>query len=123
MSYQLGELGDTWEYLLICNGFGENEEWPRRRSRTRRRRIKTEEAKPELEESGSQGNLDDEVSEPSQTLSINAVKFKSKTNPKVSIDNSQPQVRKLIITIPYQNKDLPHSQANISQKPAEDQIS
>ena len=64
MSYQLGELGETWESFLMHNGFGENEEWPGERPRTRRRHIKTEEAKPELEESGSQGNLDDEVSEP-----------------------------------------------------------
>ena len=61
VSYRLGELGDTWESFLIRNGFGENEEWPR----TKRRRIKTEEVDPELEEFGSQGNLDDEVSEPS----------------------------------------------------------
>ena len=65
IAYRLGELGDNWEYFLICNGFGENEEWPKQRSRTRRRRIKIEEAEPELEESGSQGNLDNEVSEPS----------------------------------------------------------
>ena len=32
-------------------------------------------------------------------------------------------MRKSTITIPYQNKIFPHSQANISQKPAEDQIS
>ena len=32
-------------------------------------------------------------------------------------------MRKPATTIPYQNKDLPHSQANISQKWAEDQIS
>ena len=42
VSYQLGELGDTWESFLIRNGFGENEEWPRQRPRTRRRCIKTE---------------------------------------------------------------------------------
>ena len=65
MSYPLGELGDTWESFLIRNGFGENEEWPRRRPRNRRRCINTEEVEPKLEESGSQGNLDNEMSEPS----------------------------------------------------------
>ena len=65
MSYRLGELEDTWESFLIRNGFGENEEWPRRRPRTRRRRIKTEQVEPELEESSSQYNLDNEVFEPS----------------------------------------------------------
>ena len=88
VSYRLKELGETWESFLMRNGFGENEEWPRQRPRTKHRRIKTEEIEHELEESGSQGNLEDEVSEPSQTLSINAVKFKSKTNPKVPVDNS-----------------------------------
>ena len=91
------------------NGFGENEEWPRRRPRTSRRRIKTEEAKHELEESSSQGNLDKEVSEPSRTLSTRNVKVKSETNPEILFDNSQPRVRKPMITIPCQNKDLPHS--------------
>ena len=69
-----------------------------------------------------QGNLDDEVSEPSRTLSISDVKVKLEKNPEVPIDNSQTRVRKLEITIPCQNKNLPHSQANISQKQAEDQI-
>ena len=77
-------------------------------------RIKDEEAEHELEESGSQGNLDDEVFEPNQTLSINDVKVNIETNPEVLVDNSQPQVRKPATTIPYQNKDLPHLQANIS---------
>ena len=95
---------DTWESFLIRNGFGENEEWPRQRPRTRRRRIKTKEAKPELEESSSQGNLDNEVSEPSRTLSTSNVKVKSKTNPEIPVDNSQPRVRKPAITILCQNK-------------------
>ena len=53
MSHRLGELGDTWESFLMCNGFGENEEWPRRRLKTRKRRIKTKQVEPELEDSGS----------------------------------------------------------------------
>ena len=49
VSYQLGELGDSWESFLARNEFGENDEWPRWRSKTRRRRIKTEVGGPELE--------------------------------------------------------------------------
>ena len=90
ISYQLGELGDTWESFLICNGFGENEEWPRRRPRTRRRHIKTKEADPELEEFGSQGNLDNEMSEPSRIPSTSDFKVKSETNPKILVDDPQP---------------------------------
>ena len=70
------------------NGFGENEEWPRWRPRTRRRHIKTKEIKPDLEESGSQGNLDNEVSKPSRTLSISDVKVKSEKNHEMPVDNS-----------------------------------
>ena len=42
VSYRLGELGDSWESFFACNGFGENEEWPQRRPKTKRRRIKIE---------------------------------------------------------------------------------
>ena len=90
VSYRLGELGDTWESFLIHNGFGENEEWPRQRPKNRRRRIKTEEVGSELEECGSQDNLDNEVSEPIQTLSSNKFKFKFETNPEIPVDDSQP---------------------------------
>ena len=81
-------MGDNWESFPICNGFGENEEWPKQRPRTRRRCIKTEEVEPELEDSSSQGNLDNEVSEPSRTLSTSNVKVKSETNPEIPVDNS-----------------------------------
>ena len=91
------------------NGFGENEEWPRRRPRTRHKHINIDETERELEEFGSQGNLDDEVSEPSRTLSISDVKVKSETNPEVHVHNSKPRVRKPKITIPCQSKELPHS--------------
>ena len=53
MSYQLGELGETWESFLMRNRFGGTEEWPKQRPRVRRRHIKNEEAEPELEEFGS----------------------------------------------------------------------
>ena len=89
MSHQLGELGKTWESFLMHNGFGENEEWPRQRPRIRRRHIKDEEAEPELEESGSQGNMDNEASGPSQIWNVSGVKFETKTNPKVPVDNPQ----------------------------------
>ena len=39
------------------------------------------------------------------------------------VDDSQPPMRKLVITPPCTNEGLPHSQTNISQKLAEDQIS
>ena len=113
MSYRLGELGETWESFIMCNGFGGNEEWPRQRPRFRRRRIKNEETEHELEESGSQGNLGDEVSEPSQTLSISDVKVKIETNSEVHVDNSQNQVSKPTTTIPCQNKNLLHLQVDI----------
>ena len=29
VSYQLEELGETWDSFLVHNRFGENEEWPR----------------------------------------------------------------------------------------------
>ena len=35
VSYQLGELGDSWESFLSRNEFGENEEWPQRRPKTK----------------------------------------------------------------------------------------
>ena len=53
VSYRLEELGETWDSFLVRNGFGANEEWPKQRPRVRRRRMKNEEAEPELEESGS----------------------------------------------------------------------
>ena len=90
VSYQLGELGDTWESFLIHNGFGENEEWPRRRPKTKRRHIKTEEAGPNLEECGSQDNLDNEVSKSGRTLSSSDFKVKSETNPEIHVDDSRP---------------------------------
>ena len=49
VSYQLGELGDSWETFLSCNEFGENDEWPQRRSKTNRIRIEIEVGGPELE--------------------------------------------------------------------------
>ena len=123
VSYRLGELGETWESFLMCNRFGGNEEWPKQRPRVRRRHIKNEETEPGLEESGSQDNLGDEISKPSQTLSINDVKVNIETNSEVPADNSQARMRKPPITIPCQNKDLPHSQADIGQTLAEDQTS
>ena len=89
MSHRLGELGDTWESFLMCNGFGENEEWPRRRLKTRKRRIKTEQVESELEDSSSQGNMDNEASRPSQIQSVSDVKVETNTNLKVPIDNPQ----------------------------------
>ena len=35
VSYWLGELGDYWESFLTHNEFEKNEEWPRRRPKTR----------------------------------------------------------------------------------------
>ena len=35
VSYRLGELGYSWEYFLARNKFGENEEWPRWRPKTK----------------------------------------------------------------------------------------
>ena len=89
VSYQLAELGETWESFLMRNRFGGNEEWPKQRPRVRRRRIKNEEAEPELEESGSQDNLGNEISKPRQTLSISDVKVKIEINFEVHVDNSQ----------------------------------
>ena len=113
VSYRLGELGETWESFVMRNRFGGNGEWPKQRPRVRRRRIKNEETEPELEESGSQGNLGDEVSEPSQTLSISDVKVNIETNSEVPADNSQAQMRKPPIIVSCQNKDLSCSQDDI----------
>ena len=88
ISYQLGELGDTWESFLIRNGFGENEEWPKRRPITRRRCINTEQVEPELEESGFQDNLDNEVSKPSRIPSTSNFKVNSKINLEILVDDS-----------------------------------
>ena len=49
VSYWLGELGDSWESFLSHNEFGENDEWPQRRSKTNRIRIEIEVGGPELE--------------------------------------------------------------------------
>ena len=57
--------------------------------------------------------MGDEVSEPSQTLGIIDVKVKIETNSEVHVDNSQNRVRKSVATIPCQNKNLLHSQADI----------
>ena len=35
VSYQLKELGDSWESFLARDEFGENEEWPQQRPKTR----------------------------------------------------------------------------------------
>ena len=94
ISYRLGELGDTWESFLIRNGFGENEEWPRWRPKTRWIPINTEEAKPKLEEFGSQDNLDIEVPEPNRTLSSSDFKVKSEKNPEIPVNESQLRMRK-----------------------------
>ena len=91
------------------NRFGGNEEWPKQRPRVRRRCIKNEEVDPELEESGSQTNLGDEISEPSQTLSVSDVKVKVGKNYEVPADNSQEQMGKPPIPIPCQNKNPHHS--------------
>ena len=83
VSYRLAELGETWESFLMRNRFGGNEEWPKHRPRVRHRYIKNEEADPKLEESGSQDNLGDEISEPRQTLSMSDVKVKVETNSEI----------------------------------------
>ena len=113
VSYQLGELGETWESFVMRNRVGGNGEWPKQRPRVRSRRIKNEETEPELEDSGSQDNLGDEMPQPGQTLSFGDVKVKVETNYEVPADNSQVQMRKLLNPIPYQNKNPPHSQADI----------
>ena len=123
VSYWLGELGDSWESFLTRNGFGENEEWPLRRPKTRWRHIKTEESRPELEECGSQYNLDNEVSKSGRTLSRSDFKVNSEVNPETPVDDSRPRTRKSVITTPCPNDGLPHSQTNISKKPTEDQVS
>ena len=89
VSYGLGEPRETWESFLMRNRFGGNEEWSKQRPRVRRRHIKNEETDPEREESGSRDNLGDEISKPSQTLSINDLKVKIETNFEVPADNSQ----------------------------------
>ena len=109
VSYRLGELGDSWESFLTHNWFGENEEWPRRRPKARRRRIKTKVVGPELEECGSQDNLGNEVSKSGRTLSSNDFKVKSEVNPETPIDDYRPQMRKSMITAPCPNDGLPHS--------------
>ena len=91
------------------NGFGANEEWPKQRPRVRRRRIKNEETEPELEDSGFHYNLGDEMSQLGQTLSFGDVKVKVETNSEVPANNSQFRMRKPLIPITCQNKDLPHS--------------
>ena len=89
MSYRLVELGETWDSFLVRNRFGVNEKWPKQRPRVRRRHINNEEAEPELEDSGSEDNLGNEIAEPSQTLNIGDVKVKVETNSEVPTDNSQ----------------------------------
>ena len=89
VSYRLRELGEAWESFLMRNGFGENEEWPRQKPRLRRRRIKDEQAELDLEDFGSQGNMDNEASRPSQIENVSGFKFETETNPEVPIDNPQ----------------------------------
>ena len=73
----------------MCNRFGVNEEWPKQRPRVRHRCINNEEDEPELEDSGSEDNLGNEIAEPSQTLNIDDVKVKVEPNSEVPVDNSQ----------------------------------
>ena len=94
ISYWLGELGNSWESFLTCNEFGENEEWLRQRPKTRRRCIKTKEGGPELEECGSQDDLDNEISESGRTLSGSDLKVKSEVNLETPVDDSLPRMRK-----------------------------
>ena len=89
--------------------FGENDEWPQRRSKTRRRRFKTEVGGPELEECDSQNDLGNEISEPGRTLSDSDLKVKSEVNLGTAVDDSQPRMRKPMITTPCPSEGLPHS--------------
>ena len=123
VSYRLGELGDSWESFLARNEFGENDEWPRWRPKTRRRRIKTEVGGPELEEFDSQNDLDNEISEPDLTLSDSDLKVESEVNPETPVDDSRPRRSKPMITAPFPNDGLPYSQKNISHKPVKDEVS
>ena len=117
VSYRLRELGDSLESFLARNEFGENEEWPRRRPKTRRRRIKTEVGGPELEECDSQDDLDNEISKPDRTLSGSDLKVESEVNPETLVDDSWPRMRKPVITTLCPNDGLPYSQTNVSRKP------
>ena len=50
--------------------------------------IKTKEVEPELEESGFQDNLDNEVSKPSRIPSTSNFKVNSKINLEILVDDS-----------------------------------
>ena len=63
------------------------------------------------------------MSEPSRTLSSSDFKVKYEVNPETSVDDSQPRMKKPVITAPCPNDDLPHSQANVSKKLVEEQVS
>ena len=123
VSYRLGELGDSWESFLARNEFGENDEWPRWRSKTRWRHNKTEVGGYELEEFDSENDLDNEISEPNRTLRYSDLKLESEVNPETPVDDSQPWTSKPMITAPYPNDGLPYSQKNVSHKSAEDEVS
>ena len=87
MFYRLEELGETWDSFLVRNGFGANEEWPKQRPRVRRKRVKNEEAEPELEDSGSQDDLGDEMFQPDQILSFDDVKVEVETSGEILANN------------------------------------
>ena len=123
VSYQLRELGDSWESFLARNEFGENDEWPRRRSKTRKIFIETEVGGPELEEFDSQNDLDNGISEPGRTPSNSGLKVESEVNPETPVDDNRPRTSTPVIITPCSNDGLPYSQTNINHKPAEDEVS
>ena len=89
LSSRLEELGQTWDSFLVRNGFGVNEEWPKKRPRVRRRRVNNEEAKIEIEDSGSQDDLGYEGFQPDQTLSLDDVKIAVETSVETPANNSR----------------------------------
>ena len=123
VSYRLGELGDSWESFLTHNEFGENDEWPRQRSKTKRRCIETEVGKPELGEFGSQNDLDNGISEPNQTSSGGGLKVESEVNPKTPVDDPRPKMSEPMVVSPCPNDGLTYPQTNISHKLVEDEVS
>ena len=96
------------------NRFGANEEWPKQRPRVRCRRVKNDEAEPEIEDSGSQDDFGDEMFQHDQTLSLDDVKVEVENSVETPSNNSQSRVKKPPIPITYQNKNPSRSQVDMN---------
>ena len=109
MSSRLEELGQTWDYFLVRNGFGVNEEWPKQRPRVRCRWVNNEEVELEVKEFGSQDYLRDKGFQPDQTLSLDDVKIEVETSVEAPVNNFQGRGRKPSTPLTYKDKISSHT--------------